>query len=172
MKAVWHSAWAAQRANFTTHCHGIDHWTRVERNGLWLASQLPGVDTVVVRLFAAIHDCRREDDGGDRYHGPRAADYARALDLPLREGQLERLLTAVSTHTFGPTDSEDLTVRVCHDADRLDLGRVGTRPKARFLSTAPAKDLAERDAIESLDGEDQDVTCPEHFVPTPRWDRG
>ena len=33
----------------------------------------------VVRLFAVLHDCRRENDGADPGRGPRAADYAKSL---------------------------------------------------------------------------------------------
>lgn len=170
LKEVWRSAWATQQATFTTHCHGIDHWARVERNGLWLASELPGVDVVVVRLFAALHDCRRQNDGRDPQHGARAAEHLRDLQLPIGSGQTERLVEAMRTHSFGRTQSDDLTVRVCHDADRLDLGRVSTRPNPRFLSTTPAQDLAARDGIESLDELSLKLTCPEHLTPTPRWD--
>ncbi len=37
---------------------------------------------------------------------------------------------------------EEITVLTCWDADRLDLGRVGIRPNARYLCTEPAKDPA------------------------------
>ena len=66
----------------------------MERNGLWLARELPGIDTLVVRLFAGLHDCKRFDDGWDREHGPRAADFIESLELPLRVDRLDRLLTA------------------------------------------------------------------------------
>jgi uncharacterized protein len=41
--------------------HGFEHWEEVEKNAIMLANQ-PGVDLTVVRLFAYIHDCRRQDD--------------------------------------------------------------------------------------------------------------
>ena len=45
-----------------------------------------GVDELVVRLFAALHDCQRHHDGRDRDHGARAAAYIRQLQLPLDAG--------------------------------------------------------------------------------------
>jgi uncharacterized protein len=171
LRALWQLAWSTQQACYTTHCHGIDHWVRVERNGLWLASQLEGeVDVLVVRLFAAFHDSQRRHDGRDRDHGPRAAKFILELGLPLEAARIERLATAIRTHTSGPS-SDDLTIQVCHDADRLDLGRVGTKPDARFLCTAPAKELARWDAVQDLDSWIVDVTCPEWLKETPPWDR-
>jgi hypothetical protein len=35
----------------------------------------------------------------------------------------------------------DITVQTCWDADRLELGRVGTMPKAEYLCTDAGKDL-------------------------------
>jgi uncharacterized protein len=169
LAGLWQLAWTSQRAIYTSHCHGIEHWVRVERNGLWLASRLGEVDTLVVRLFAAFHDCQRHHDGSDLAHGPRAADLVLALGLPLEEPRLDRLAVAIRTHTTGTT-TDDPTIQVCHDADRLDLGRVGTRPSPRYLSTLPARDMAARDAVADLDRLRFDVTCPEWLVATPRWD--
>jgi uncharacterized protein len=171
LRALWALAWSTQRSRYRTRHHGIDHWVRVERNGLWLAGQLPGVDTLVMRCFSALHDCQRHDDGYDPEHGPRAARFIEEMSLALEADQLDRLLTAVRTHTYDWILQEDLTIQVCHDADRLDIGRVGIRPHPKFFYTAPAKALADRDAVEVLDDEELDLTCPEYFKPTPRWDR-
>lgn len=176
LPALWALAWDTQRAIYTTRHHGLDHWVRVERNGLWIASRLEeegagAVDLLVVRLFAALHDCQRRDDGYDWAHGPRAADFILGLDLPLERDRLERLVTAVRTHTDGPTESCDLTIQVCHDADRLDLGRVWIRPSPDFLNTGPARDVARRDAVQQLDRHALEVTLPEWLRATPRWDR-
>lgn len=170
LRALWERAWSTQQARFATRHHGIEHWVRVERNGLWLAGLVPGVDTTIVRLFATLHDCQRMDDGWDPEHGPRAADFILGLDLPLEEERLDLLVTAVRTHTRG-IHTTDRTIHVCHDADRLDLGRVGTRPDAKLLTTEPARELARRDACEELDRESLSVTLPELLRPTPRWDR-
>lgn len=172
LAAVWEVARSAQAARFDTRHHGVEHWTRVERNGLWLAGQLSGVDRLVVRLFAALHDCQRRDDGHDPEHGPRAASFiADHLDLGLPGDRLEVLLHAIRTHTGGGTRTDDLTVKVCHDADRLDLGRVWIRPDPRFLHTEAARELARRDAVADLDAIALDVTRPEWLRPTPHWDR-
>lgn len=178
LAAVWDLAWRTQQATFRTRHHGLEHWVRVERNGLWLAARLdeegePAVDVLVVRLFAALHDCQRRDDGFDLDHGPRAADFILANRgmVPVRGDALDRLVEAVRTHTDGPTASDDATIRLCHDADRLDLGRVWIRPSARFLNTEPARDLARRDAVEELDRHSLPVTLPDRLTPTPRWDR-
>src|SRR5690554_7944087 len=45
--------------------HGIDHWQRVERNGLLLAKE-SGANTRIVQAFAYLHDCMRLSDGEDR----------------------------------------------------------------------------------------------------------
>jgi uncharacterized protein len=178
LPAIWDVAWRTQQAIYTTHHHGLEHWVRVERNGLWLSERLQEdgedpVDVLVVRLFAALHDCQRQDDGYDLEHGPRAADFILEHHrwLPVSGDRLDRLVTAVRTHTDGPTESDDLTIQVCHDADRLDLGRVWIRPSAQFLNTEPARDLARRDAVQELDRVVVDLTLPDRLRETPRWDR-
>jgi uncharacterized protein len=56
-------------------------------------------------------------------------------------GAFALLATACAGHTDGLL-SVDPTVGTCWDADRLDLGRTGKRPRAEFLSTAAARDPA------------------------------
>jgi uncharacterized protein len=41
-------------------------------------------------------------------------------------------------HTKAATH-DNITVQTCFDADRLDLGRVGKKPNAKFLCTDAAK---------------------------------
>lgn len=166
--AVWTLAWETQQATYTTRHHGLDHWVRVERNGLWLAERVEGVDVAVVRHFAALHDCQRRDDGHDPDHGPRAADFLHTLTLDLTGTQLDLLALAIRTHTR-PDLHREPTIQVCHDADRLDLGRVFITPRPRFLNTTPARELAARRRIEELDRvtERLDLTRPDDFRPTP-----
>lgn len=125
--------------------HGVSHWRRVAENGRTLAAATPGADPVVVAAFAALHDAFRLDDGGDSQHGKRAADIACRMRaegvLPLDEKQLETLSAALVGHDRGQV-SDDPTVAVCWDADRLELGRVGVEPRAAFMSTFEAKRLA------------------------------
>ncbi len=121
--------------------HGISHWTRVHENGLWLA-ELTGANPRIVELFAYLHDAKRINDGRDPGHGQRAAQFAHTLQgsvICLSDEDLERLVYACTYHTAGLTKA-DITVQTCWDADRLDLGRVGIRPQARYLCTAAARD--------------------------------
>jgi len=121
--------------------HGISHWRRVHENGLRLA-ELTGADLRVVELFAYLHDSKRINDDRDPGHGERAAQWAQTLQgsvIRLSDGGLEQLMYACTYHTDGLTEA-DVTVQTCWDADRLDLGRVGIQPEARYLCTRAARD--------------------------------
>lgn len=123
--------------------HGPSHWRRVEENGLLVAPR-SGAVVDVVRLFAVFHDSRREDDGSDDSHGERGAVYAaglRGVLFDLSDEHFKLLEYACIWHTQGKL-SKDPTIGTCWDADRLDLGRVGIQPEARFMSTAFARELA------------------------------
>jgi uncharacterized protein len=116
--------------------HGPAHWLRVEQNGLVL-SLSTGADIEVVRLFAALHDSRRESDGEDPDHGSRAADLAvawRGALFELSDSQFEKLCVACRFHT-SMRHHEDRTIATCWDADRLDLVRVGRVPDPGLMST-------------------------------------
>lgn len=123
--------------------HGESHWRRVRDNGLHLARQT-GADASVVELFAYLHDVKRENNGLDPEHGPRAAAFIETLDttlLPVSTSAREQLIYACRLHAAGLIDAE-VTVQTCWDADRLDLGRVRIRPNPRLLCTATAQDPA------------------------------
>jgi uncharacterized protein len=103
----------------------------------------------VVFLFGLLHDCRREDDGKDPKHGPRAATFAATLadegllNLPAQsQAILER---ACELHSEGLTVVPDgrtaATIGACWDADRLNLVRLSTLPDDSLLSTTEAKRL-------------------------------
>jgi uncharacterized protein len=120
--------------------HGIKHWARVYDIGLKIAGSC-GADTQIVELFALFHDCCRVNNHGDRGHGKRGAELAamfqgRYFDIAGKQWQL--LDIACSMHTDARTHP-DVTVQVCFDADRLDLGRVGKYPDPFFLSTDLAR---------------------------------
>ena len=120
--------------------HGAPHWARVRVNGLLLARS-NGARVDVVEFFAFLHDSQRLHDGGDRQHGARAAAYARSINaslLGLDALGLEQLTYACRHHSDGLTEA-DVTVQTCWDADRLDLARVGTRPRPEYLCTPQAK---------------------------------
>lgn len=124
--------------------HGAPHWSRVCRNGLLLADyeqdKNPRVD--VIKLFAFLHDHMRIHDDWDRDHGPAAAKNAvhlRNKFFEIDDEGFDLLCRALEGHSDGGTE-EDITVQICWDADRLDLGRVGTMPLAQYLCTQSAKD--------------------------------
>ena len=121
--------------------HGAPHWARVMHHGLSLARQT-SADVEVIRLFAVLHDSQRRHDGDDRAHGARAAEYAWLLRdeglMHLSDEQLDLLSAACNGHSDGLIEA-DITVQVCWDSDRLDLGRVGIRPDPRYLCTHEAK---------------------------------
>ena len=121
--------------------HGVAHWARVRQNGLHL-SKITGANTVVVELFAFLHDSCRLNDGHDPDHGARAAVFAQSLHgsvFTLSAQDLEVLVEACQGHTHSRT-SDNVTVQTCWDADRLDLGRVGIKPLAERLCTVAARD--------------------------------
>ena len=122
--------------------HGPEHWKRVEENGILIAEQ-NDADVVVVRLFAALHDCCRRNDGSDLEHGPRAADMIynlRGKLFNVNKVQFEQLSFAIRNHTEG-TLSDDPAIGTCWDSDRLDIGRVGKYPSKKYMSTVPGKEI-------------------------------
>jgi uncharacterized protein len=124
--------------------HGINHWRRVEANGMKIANT-NGANVLVVRLFAYLHDARREDEWEDEGHGSRGAQFAAILryayfDLPERD--FDCLYYAIEKHSDGLVSDSDVTVMTCWDADRLDLGRVGIMPNPKYLCTGEGRNIA------------------------------
>ena len=123
--------------------HGSDHWQRVERNGKLIVNGAGAGDVTVVRVFAVLHDSKRENEFHDPEHGQRAADWAMKLRgdvFDLDEQRFGQLLEALILHDKGRV-SADPTIGACWDADRLDLPRVGIRPHPRFMSTDYGRSL-------------------------------
>ena len=122
--------------------HGEVHWRCVAATGLDLLRDVPGADPDLVFLFGLLHDTRRENDHRDPDHGPRASAYARELHgeglLPVTAAQLELLCHAIDLHTNGLV-SDDATVAICWDSDRLHLPRVGIQPDPARFSTDAAQ---------------------------------
>jgi len=122
--------------------HGVAHWSRVWLHGRAIARSLD-VDPRIVAWFAYLHDSQRHDDGIDRGHGSRAADFAVRLRRQGAMAELdgtafEQLCEAMRLHSDGHTENEP-AIRACWDADRLDLGRVGITPQPRYLCTDHGK---------------------------------
>ncbi len=132
--------------------HGPDHWARVERNGIFIGEQV-GADITVIRLFALFHDCKRKNDGIDPGHGKRGAENAKSLRNKLFEisdDQFNNFYNACRLHTR-QIHTNDVTMGVCWDSDRLDLGRIGMRPSAKFMNTSVAKNLVKNNSWENLE---------------------
>lgn len=126
--------------------HGARHWARVLRLGRYLAAE-HGADQEVVTLFALLHDSCREDEDGDPDHGPRAARLVREMNgilYRVSDGQEDLLAMACEGHSRGGLNA-DITVQVCWDADRLELGRLAIRPDPLRLGTETAKSLCAHD---------------------------
>ena len=124
--------------------HGASHWARVHAHGQAIGAAV-GADLRVCELFAFLHDARRLDDDVDPGHGLRAADYAiwlrRKGHFELEDTAFALLRTACIGHSDGHVEA-DVTVQACWDSDRLDLGRVGITPMARYLCTEAARNPA------------------------------
>ncbi|MDC1263238.1 hypothetical protein N8015_04100 [Planktomarina temperata] len=120
--------------------HGFYHWMRVLQNGRHLA-KAEGANIKVVELFCLLHDTQRRNEDYDPKHGMRAAQFAQTLRgtwFDVADAEMELLTEALIHHSEGYTQG-DVTVRVCWDADRLDLGRVGIDPKPERLCTETAR---------------------------------
>jgi len=135
----------ARATNLGSRIHGPVHWHSVAVASLYLLEAGETADRALVFLFALLHDAMREDDGYDLGHGPRAAELLAELRqhrlLVMDEARGALLHTALRDHAFGHT-SDDPTIGLCWDSDRLDLGRVGIVPDAAFFSTGAARRLA------------------------------
>lgn len=123
--------------------HGVKHWARVLENGLQLCCMVQEARADVVVLFSLFHDACRQNEYTDPEHGERAAvlaeGYFQQGRLALDTAGLQLLTKACRGHDQGNV-SDDPTVGVCWDSDRLDFGRVRIFPAPRFLSTDAAKD--------------------------------
>ena len=104
-----------------------------------------------------LHDTQRRNERRDPSHGRRAARYAQSLRgvwFDLSDKEIELLTEALKYHSDSYTEA-DITVQVCWDADRLDLGRVGIKPTTHKLCTASAKsvDVLEATYERSIEGD-------------------
>ncbi len=124
--------------------HGLPHWARVLENALCLARETD-VNPEILELFAILHDSRRISDGEDRDHGLRSGDFAlhcRDQGCVLNDEDFLRLHMAIVGHTKCCSDPGDETIRICWDAERLDLPRLGLTPRANTMHTEAAQNPA------------------------------
>lgn len=123
--------------------HGLSHWKRVEKFGLFLAVSTKA-DPVVISHFAYLHDSQRQDDMEDIHHGKRAAEFVwnlhEAHEIQLTLSQFKQLQFACCHHNERMMfEIDDVTIQTCFDADRLDLWRIGIEPNPAYLYTDIAK---------------------------------
>ncbi len=121
--------------------HGESHWSSVSAVGRHIG-EAEGADPEVIDLFALFHDLCRVGDGVDRGHGHRAAELARhcrGVLFDIDEDRFGTLWAALSGHDRREADHRDVTVRVCWDAERLELPRFGITPQPSLLYTETAR---------------------------------
>ena len=121
--------------------HGDAHWRRVAWTAVDLGKEVRGSDPLVAFLFGLLHDSMRQGDGTDPEHGRRAEVVIGELNgrlFHLSEPRAELLSTACAGHADGLV-SDDPTIGVCWDADRLDLWRLDMQPRAELLSSPAAR---------------------------------
>jgi len=102
-----------------------------------------------VRLFALIHDSKRQNEENDPDHGQRGADYAGELRgqlFQIPDEDFELLQLACRMHTSGH-QHENPTIGTCWDSDRLDLGRVGMIPHSDYMSTEFGREIVDYGTI-------------------------
>ena len=105
--------------------HGIKHWDRVYENALRIAT--PDVSTLVLGLFAYLHDSCRVSDGRDIDHGVRACgliDTIReTLLAEVPDKDIKLLRDACRYHT-----TKHKTTLLCDHVDPImDDRKVGTK---------------------------------------------
>ena len=122
--------------------HGVEHWDRVAMFGKMLYQE--GADKDVIACFAYLHDSERKDNGIDEQHGFRASLFIDTLRdsylKPLSDEQIATLKKACKMHTVVPR-TDDITVNICFDADRMDLLRVGILPVPERMATKRGAEL-------------------------------
>jgi uncharacterized protein len=160
----------ARCTNPDSFFHGPDHWRRVAWTGLELLREVRGADPEVVFLFGLFHDSMRLNDADDPDHGRRAAQFVGELhgDLfRLSPERLDLLRRACERHADGQV-TDDPTLGVCWDADRLNLWRVRVRPDPRWLST-PAAARRERRIEWARDLQDWELNWSTVHQGFSRW---
>lgn len=129
--------------------HGLPHWSRVWANGQEIAKRHHGgassINLDVIAWFAFLHDSCRLNDHGDPGHGPRASQLASRLReqgvIVMAEKEFLHLCLAMEDHSKGIMEGPPV-VRICWDADRLDLLRVGVIPDPKRMCTGPGEQMA------------------------------
>jgi uncharacterized protein len=127
--------------NRQSSLHGEHHWQCVAWIASHLANEVIYCDPLVILIFSIIHDSMRRNEGQDPEHGMRASDFAKSLNGYLYEltpYEMSLVQTACFNHNRGYTTQEP-TIGVCWDSDRLNLWRCDIKPEIQDLSTAAGR---------------------------------
>jgi uncharacterized protein len=129
-----------------SYIHGVPHWSRVFYYGHHL-SEDSYKHKENIAYFSIFHDSRRFNDGEDPEHGLRGADFFREFDkiIHIPNEQKEIIYEACKVHNY-LKQSDDLSVGLCLDSDRLDLWRVGIEPNDDYLHL----DLSKTDEMKDI----------------------
>ena len=120
--------------------HGVLHFNNVFLNGR-LLSQQSKTTTRICDYFSIFHDSCRINEGLDCDHGKRGAELALKLrhHIQLNETDFLILHNACSNHT-SLRSADCMISALCADADRCDIGRVGSSyPDHKQLLSPMAK---------------------------------
>lgn len=142
----------------SSYIHGDQHWRAVAEVGLRLLPDERKADPMVVFLFAVFHDAMRQNEDLDPGHGQRGAELAEELHgryFQLAPERFGLLLEACAGHS-DMRFSDNATIGVCLDSDRLNLWRLGMTPEAKFLSTDAALEDELQHWSKSLHGHARD----------------
>ena len=122
---------------YESHCHGVDHWTKVAEHAVNFASETKGADITVAHLFGLLHDFKRSDDEQCFKHGVDSAKaiykIRKTLLKKLSKKQFNTLVEAIKYHPDGKV-SDDPTIGCCWDADRVELPRVGIDVSLEYIT--------------------------------------
>ncbi len=133
--------------------HGIPHWERVERIGLYLAKGTKA-DKKVISLFALLHDSQRKNEDKDSNHGLKSASFVHQLYetgiIRITKQQLQELVYACKHHSDRHAKSDNITIQICWDSDRLDLFRLHIQPDPSYLLSDVAKKPESLEFAQSL----------------------
>lgn len=133
--------------------HTVDHIRRVVILGQRLAylRQWSPAQTDMIGLAAVFHDSRRQDNGLDRGHGRRAAEYYRECARHNLCQYYRQVDHAIAWHDHDDDEGEAAigddpwgleVYRVLKDADGLDRVRLGDLD-TRYLRTEQAHQLVD-----------------------------
>ena len=106
-----------------------------------MAALTPGAEgKKVIELFSVFHNARRINEAWDHGHGAAAQSWRASCEGNTSTSTMPASCCSICLPGAHIWQGEaDPSVQVCWDADRLDLLRVGTRPRPELLCTDAAR---------------------------------